>query len=247
MELKNKAALVTGGSSGIGRATAILLSKNKVKVAISYKENEKGAKEVVSQIKKLGGEAMAFKANLTRDTEAKELVASVIAHFGRLDILVNNAGRYIDGDEWNGAVEIWEQSLRQNLLSTLSVSKYAIMEMEKKQSGVIVNIASRHALSGQHDAVSYAAAKAGIVNITQAQAKLMAPWGRSNAVSPGTVRAGYWLTASEKELNENISKTPLGQMIEPEDITEAVVFLASERARMITGQNLVVDGGYVLK
>ncbi|OGM31397.1 hypothetical protein A2803_05435 [Candidatus Woesebacteria bacterium RIFCSPHIGHO2_01_FULL_44_21] len=247
MKLKDKVALVTGGSSGIGRATAMLFSANNVKVAISYKENEAGANEVISKISDSGGDAVSIQANLIRDSEARKLVEAVVGHFGKIDILVNNAGRYINGDRWDGKAEIWEESIKQNLLSALSVSKYTIEEMKKQKSGVIVNIASRHGLYGQLDAISYAAAKAGIINITQAQAKLMAPWGRANSVSPGTVRAGYWLTAPAEELKENISVTPLGKMIEPEDVAEAVLFLASDKARMITGQNLIVDGGYTLK
>jgi NAD(P)-dependent dehydrogenase (short-subunit alcohol dehydrogenase family) len=236
MDLKDKVVLITGASSGIGKATALLFAKEGAKVAISYKENKKGAEQV-----------LLLQAELTKEEDAKKLVEATLEKFGKLDILVNNAGRYISGDEWNGNADVWEESLKQNFISTLSVSKYAVEAMQKQKSGVIVNISSRYSVSGQFDAPAYAAAKAGIANLTQGYAKLMAPWGRANAVSPGAVRAGYWLRASEEELKENLSVTPLQKLVEPEDIAEAVVFLASDKAKMITGQNLLVDGGYTLK
>jgi len=247
MNVKNNIALVTGGSSGIGEAIALRFAREGAKIVISYKENREGADRVISEIQKEGVEALAIQANLTKDEDAKHLVEETIKQYGRLDILVNNAGRYINGDEWDGTSDVWEESLKQNLISTLSVSKYALETMQKQKSGVIVNIASRYSIAGQYDAIAYAAAKAGVVNITEGQAKLMAPWGRSNAVSPGNVRAGYWLTAPKEELDENIAATPLGKLIEPEDIAEAVLFLASDRAKMITSQNILVDGGYTLR
>ncbi len=238
MLLKGKVALITGGSSGIGAATAKLFTQEGAGVVISYKDNKAGADKVG---------AIAIQADLTIETDAENLVKSTLEHFGKIDILVNNAGRYINGDEWNGNSGIWERSLQQNLVSAMSVSKHVIEIMQRHKSGVIINVASRHSVSGQHDALSYAAAKAGIVSITQAYAKLLAPYGRANAVSPGTVRAGYWLTAPKKELDENIAATPLNKFVEPEDIAETILFLASDKSRMITGQNIIVDGGYTLK
>lgn len=245
--MKGKVVLITGASSGIGAATALLFAKESTNIAISYKENKEGAEEISSKIKELGSECFVVKANLTSDSEAKDLASTVFEHFGKIDILVNNAGRYIGGDDWNGEYSVWEESLKQNLLSTMSVSKYVLRGMQKERAGTIVNISSRYSVSGQFDAPAYAAAKAAIVNITQAQAKLMAPWGRSNAVSPGVVRAGYWLKATKGELEENMAGVPLQKMVEPEDIAEAVYFLASDKAAMITAQNLIVDGGFTLK
>lgn len=112
---------------------------------------------------------------------------------------------------------------------------------------MIVNVASRFSFSGQFDALAYSAAKAGVVNITQSYAKLLAPFGRANAVSPGAVNTGYWLTAPKNELKETLSSIPLKKLLETEDVAKAILFLASDDARMITGHNLVVDGGYNLK
>ena len=244
MILKGKIALITGGSSGIGAATATLFAQEGAKIAMSYRENKTGANAVAS---KINSDFLIVQADLTQGEDVTNLVEKVIDHFGRIDVLINNAGRYISGDEWNGDTDIWEKSLQQNLISVMNVSKQVIKIMQKQKSGIIINVASRHSVSGQSDALSYAAAKAGVVSITQAYAKLLAPFGRANAVSPGTVRAGYWLTASKKELDDNLATTPLGKLIEPEDIAETILFLASDKARMITGQNIIVDGGYTLK
>lgn len=247
MDIKNSIVLVTGASSGIGKATVLLFAKLGAKIAFSYKDNKNGADDTISEIRAFGVDVVAVQADLTKDEEVRKLVELTVNKFGQIDILVNNAGRYIEGDEWNGNVDTWEESFKQNFVSVLSVSKYVIENMHKQKSGVIVNISSRYSVSGQFDAPTYSAAKASIVNLTQGQAKLMAPWGRSNAVSPGVVRAGYWLKASKEELDENIQGVLLRQMVEPDDIAEAVVFLASDKAKMITGQNLIVDGGYTLK
>jgi len=244
---KNKVVIVTGASSGIGKATALLFASHGAKVAITYKDNKQGAEEVISQIRQLGSIGIALQTELTNDNQVKNLVSQVISEFGEINVLVNNAGRYVDGDEWDGDINTWELSIKQNFISVLSISKYVIKQMQKQQSGVIVNISSRYSVSGQYDALTYATSKAGIVNLTQGQARLMAPWGRSNAVSPGAVKAVYWLIATQDEIDQNIVTIPLQKLIDPEDIANAVVFLASNKAQMITGQNLIVDGGYTLR
>lgn len=244
--LKNKVALVTGGSSGIGMACAVRLASEGVNIVFSYKENELGAKETTRKIESLSAKVVAIRADLNGEADATSLVTKAGAAFGRLDIVVNNVGGYIAGDEWNGEYKIWEQTLAQNLLSTMAVSKAAFTEFEKNQSGVFVNIASRYALSGEAESIAYSAAKEGVLNVTRAYAKLMAPWGRANAVSPGSVRAGYWLTAPTDELEKEMAASPLHRLIEPNEIADAVLFLASDQSRSITGQNIVVDGGWSL-
>jgi 3-oxoacyl-[acyl-carrier protein] reductase len=244
MLFKNKTVLITGGSSGIGAATALRFAEEGANVVISYKSNKAGAEKVANGIKKVGAVALIQKADLCKDTDAKKLVEAVIKKFGKIDVLVNNAGRYINGDEWDGNAEIWTKSLQQNLVSMMSVSKYAVEKFQKQKSGIIVSIASRYASAGQFDTFSYAAAKAGVVNITQAYAKLLAPYGRANSVSPSAVNTGYWLTAPKKELQQTVSETLLKKMVEVSDVVEAIMFLASEKAKMISGQNLAVDGGF---
>lgn len=209
MELKDKVVVVTGASSGIGKAIALAFAKEKAKLAISFKENKEGAEETAKEIAQLGSEVLMLQADLNNESEAKTLVEKVLEHYGQIDILVNNVGRYVEGDDWNGSEEVWIKSLKQNFVSTLCVSKYTIEHMQERKSGVIVNISSRYSVAGQFDAITYAASKAAIVNLTEAQAKLMAPWGRSNAVSPGGVMSGYWLTAPKEEIDENLTTIPL--------------------------------------
>jgi 3-oxoacyl-[acyl-carrier protein] reductase len=247
MLFKNKTVLITGGSSGIGAATALRFAEEGANVAISYKSNKAGAEKVANGIKKVGAVVLIQKADLCKDADAKKLVEAVIKKFGKIDVLVNNAGRYIDCDEWNGDAKIWVKSLEQNLVSMMSVSKYVIKKFQKQKSGIIVSVASRFALAGQFDALSYAAAKAGVVNITQAYAKLLAPYGRANSVSPSAVNVGYWLTASKKELKETIAKTPSKRLVEVAEVVEEIIFLVSNKSKNISGQNFVVDGSTSVK
>jgi 3-oxoacyl-[acyl-carrier protein] reductase len=222
--MKGNSVLITGGSSGIGAATARHFAREGCDVCISYRKNESSALAVVEELKKFKVRAISVSADLGNEQDAQNLVASTLKEFGKLDVLVNNAGGYIDGDEWNGESEVWQESLSKNLLSVMNVSKYAIRHFMERKSGIIISVASRHARSGQYDALAYAAAKSGIVNITEAYAKLLSPWGRANAVSPGTVRAGYWLNAPREELDANLAETPLGKLMEPEDIADAILF-----------------------
>ncbi|MBU1198928.1 MAG: SDR family oxidoreductase [Nanoarchaeota archaeon] len=242
MRFKEKVVLVTGSSRGIGTAIALLFAKEGAKVVINYYKSEKEANEVMNEIKKIS-DAITIKCDVSNEEQVKNMIKKIIKKFGKLDILVNNAGNYIEGDEWSGSSNIWAKTIKQNLISAMNTSKYAAEIFQKQKSGVIVNIASRYSVSGQFDALAYAASKAGIVNITQAYAKLLAPYGRANAVSPWPVKSGYWLRAPKEELEETISKMPGKRLIEPEEIAEVVLSLASPESAKITGQNILVDGG----
>lgn len=236
-----RTVLITGGSSGIGAATARKFAQESYNVAFSFNTNAEGAAQVVGEIEEAGAQAFSFQAELSREAEAKALIDAVLEKFGGIDVLVNNAGRYIEGDEWNGTEEIWSQTLAQNLISVMSVSKYCLPVFEKQQSGVIVNVASRLGLSGNYEELAYGAAKAGVINVTQAYAKLLAPYGRANSVSPGAVEAGYWLTAPQEELEARVAKKPQKRLTSPEEVVDVIYFLASDEARNINGENRVVD------
>ncbi|MCX6717940.1 MAG: SDR family NAD(P)-dependent oxidoreductase [Candidatus Taylorbacteria bacterium] len=233
--MKNKIVIITGGSSGIGATTALMFAKQGANIIFTYKENKKGAEEIKNKIKDFGVKVLATQADLTIESEAKRVINETIREFGHIDILVNNAGRYIDGDEWNGSSEIWIKSLQQNLVSVMSVSKYAIEIFQKQKSGVMINISSRYSKDGQFDSISYAAAKAGVANITQAYAKLLSPFGRANSVSPSATKVGYWLTAPKEELEKKENR-----LIEPEKVAEQILALASDNCT-INGQNIFVD------
>jgi len=239
--MTNKTILITGGSSGIGEATALIFAQNGADIAITYKNNEEGAEKVMDKIEKLGRRAIAVRADLINESEAKKVVDETIKEFGKIDILINNAGRYIDGDEWNGSSDVWLKSLQQNLVSMMNVSKYAMDIFLKQQSGIMVNVSSRHGSSGQPDALSYSAAKAGVINITQSYAKLLTPFGRANSVSPAATNTGYWLTAPKEETEELLADIPTHKLVEPETIAKKILFLASDEAKEINGQKFLVE------
>jgi NAD(P)-dependent dehydrogenase (short-subunit alcohol dehydrogenase family) len=236
-----KTVLITGGSGGIGSTTAKLFAEEGYLVALSYNTNKEGAEKVVEEITQNSGTAISYQSELSTEASAKELVEWVHSQFGRIDVLVNNAGKYIDGDEWSGTQDIWMQTLMQDLVSVMNVSKYCIPIFEKQQSGVMVNIASRLGLSGSYEELAYGAAKAGVINITQAYAKLLAPYGRANSVSPGAVNTGYWLRAPQAELEATVANKPLKRLIEPIEVAYAILYLGTDRSASTTGQNLVVN------
>jgi len=239
---KDRVILITGGSSGIGKTTAILFAERGADIALTYKNNKLGAEETVVQIIKLGRKAVAIRVDLTNDENARNVVREVVKIFGKIDILVNNAGRYINDDEWNLKSETWTESLKQNLVSAMSMSKYATEIFQKQGNGIIVNVASKHGVSGHADSISYGASKAGIINITQAYSKLLSSFGgRANSVSPSAVEAGYWLTAPKEELDERLARRPNHKLIEPKEVAEKIVFLASDEAKDINGQNFIIE------
>ena len=238
--MKNRVVLITGGSSGIGKATALIFAENGYDVAIVYKSNKKGADEVVNKIEDLGGNVVSVQADLSNENEAKDAIFTTIEKFGSIDVLVNNAGRYIDGDEWNGSSDVWLESFQQNIISMMNASKYVLEIFLKQKKGVMINISSRHGLDGQYDAISYAAAKAGVINITQSYAKLLFPFGRANSISPSATNAGYWLNAPKDELEELLANKPNHKLVEPETIANKILYLASDEAMDITGQNFLI-------
>ena len=236
----NKTVLITGGSSGIGEVTALLFAQNGANIVITYKNNKDGADDVIDKIKKLGRKAIAIKADLIKEKQVKKVVEKTIKKFGKIDVLINNAGRYVNGDEWNGSSDIWLESLQQNLVSMMNISKYVIEVFQKQKNGIMVNIASRHGLDGQYDAISYSASKAGVINITQTYAKILSPFGRANSISPSATNAGYWLIAPKEELAETLASRPNHKLVEPETIAKKIIFLASDEAGDITGENFLI-------
>jgi 3-oxoacyl-[acyl-carrier protein] reductase len=238
---QNKVVLITGSSKGIGKATAILFAKEGAKVIINYSKSEKEANETLLQVKKLT-DAIVVKCDVSDEKQVEKMIKTIVQKFGRIDILVNNAGYYFDGDEWNGTSDIWEKTLKTNLISVMNVSKYVAQIFQKQKSGIIVNVSSSYSIRGHYESLTYAASKAGVVNVTQAYARLLSPYGRANAVSPRAVRAGYWLRAPKEELKETIAISPAKRLIEPEEVAEVILTLASDKSSKITGQNVVVDG-----
>lgn len=242
MEFENKIVLITGASKGIGAQTAKLFAKEGAIVIINYYKSEELAKDILENVKKHSS-GMIIKCDVTNEGEVKEMVDKIIQNYSKIDVLVNNVGGYLNGDEWNGDSNLWKKSLDLNITSTLNVSKYVAQEFLKSNSGIIVNVASRFARMGNFEEITYGASKAAILNITQAYSKLLSSYGRVNSVSPGATDAGYWKRAPKDELEEVVSKSPHKKLVNPQDIAETILFLSSKKSKMITGEDILVDGG----
>ncbi|CAM4062105.1 SDR family oxidoreductase [Flavobacterium sinopsychrotolerans] len=243
---KNKVALVTGGASGIGRATALAFAKKGAKVAVvDWKEND----EMVDLIKELGSEAIFIKCNVSKTDDVKAMVAQTIAAFGRLDYAFNNAG--IEGASaptQDCSEENWDKTIGVNLKGVWLCMKYEIPEILKQGKGAIVNCASVAGLVGFAGLPAYVASKHGIVGLTKTTALECATQGiRVNVVCPGVIQTPMIdrLTGKTKEGIERFKGfEPIGRFGLPEEIANAVVWMCSDEASFVTGHVMAVDGGF---
>jgi len=247
MQLKDKVAVVTGGSRGIGRAIALELAKRGAKVVVNYHAGTGPAEEVVAAIRVAGGEAVAVKADVSRLEEAQALVKAAGDAFGRLDILVNNAGTTRDMLLAMMKEADWDVVLATNLKSAFNCSKAALRPMLRQKYGRIVNITSVSGIAGNAGQTNYSASKAGLIGFTKALAKEVGPRNITvNAVAPGFVETDLTRNLPADLKQAAIQVTPLGRWGTCEEIAYAVAFLASDDAAFITGQTLPVDGGMVM-
>lgn len=240
----SKTAIVTGGSRGIGRATAIELSKMGMNVAVIYCGNQAKAEETVAACKENGVEAIALKCDVKVKDEVEAAVAKVQETFGSVDVLVNNAGVTKDGLLLRMSEEDFDAVIDTNLKGCFLFSKSCSAIMMKQRSGKIINIASIVGLQGNAGQANYAASKAGIIGFTKSLAKELGSRGINvNAVAPGFVETDMTDVLSDKVKEAFLNMVPLKRTAKPEDIANAIGFLASEKADYITGQVLTVDGG----
>lgn len=252
MDLKGKAAVITGGGTGVGQATGIELAKRGCSVLVNYSRSQAEAEETASAIEKHGVKAIPFKADVSVDDDCRKMVNAAVSEFGRLDILVNNAGttRFVTDTDLEGVThEDWERTLMVNLKGPFQCARAAKEPLSASGEGQIINVASIAAIRGFGSSIPYCASKAGLVNLTTALARAMAPNIRVNAVAPGFID-GSWLKNALGENYDAIKQSyeqnsPLKKVCTPLDVAEAILSLITG-SKLVTAQLLVCDGGVLL-
>jgi 3-oxoacyl-[acyl-carrier protein] reductase len=250
MLLKDQVALITGASSGIGRATAEAMGRQGARVGVNYCKNQVGAEQAAETIRKAGGEALVLRADVTRDADVLAMVEAVRKEWGRIDILVNNAGDLLARHTLaNMTEEYWDLIMALNLKSAFLCVKGVWEEMVARKSGCIVNVSSIAGRNGGGPGVAaYAAAKGGLLTYTKSLAKELAPHGvRVNGIAPGVIATPFHERYSPAEVMQRlVALIPLGRAGTSEEIADVIVFLASPAARYITGETIEVNGGMLM-
>ena len=250
MTLEGQVALVTGASSGIGRATAEKMAELGAKVGVNYCNNQVGAGAAVAAIKKKGGDALAIQADVTKATDVARMAAGVRSRWDKIDILVNNAGDLLARTPLSEMTEeYWDRIMNLNLKSVFLCVKAVWEEMAARKSGIIVNITSVSARNGGGPgAAAYAAAKGGLVTYTKGLARELAPHGiRVNAVAPGVIATPYHDKYSSAELLEKLrAMTPINRIGTSEETADVIAFLACDESRFMIGENVEVNGGILM-
>ena len=247
IDLSGKAAVVTGGSRGIGRAIVARLATQGADVAFSFRGNEDAARETAATVEAIGRRALAHRGDVTDSSAANALIAAALEAFGRIDILVNSAGITRDDLLMRMTDQAWHDVLETNLSGAFYATRAVLRPMLKARRGRIVNISSVAGQAGNAGQANYSAAKAGLIGLTKATAREVASRGITcNAVAPGFV-----LTEMTQVLPESIqegirSATPMGRFGTVEEIAGVVAFLCSDEAAYVTGQVVGVDGGLVM-
>ncbi len=250
IDLSNKVALVTGASSGIGHAAAILLAEQGASVAINYKNNAEGANKAHEVITAAGGKSIVIQADVTKSADIKMMVERTTNELGAIDILVNNAGSLVERMKlMEMTEERWDDVMNLNLKSVLFCTQAVAASMIERKSGVIVNLTSIAGRNGGGPgAMHYATAKGGLITLTKGLAKELAPYGiRVNSVAPGVIDTPFHEVFSTPEMIKNfISGIPMGRLGTSEETAKVIVFLASDAANYVCGETIEVNGGQLM-
>lgn len=242
-----RVALVTGASKGIGRACAIRLAQDGITVVVNYSSSDAAAEEVVNTIKANGGDAMAYKADVSDPAAVKEMVRSIAKTYGQIDILVNNAGIVRDEYLMMLTQENLDKCLDLNVKGYFYCAQQVATKMFRKKSGIIINmssVSSKMALAGQS---VYSATKGAVNSMTQTMAKELAPYGiRVNAIAPGFVYTEMVDQLPEEKKEEYLKEVPMKRFAQVEEVAEMVSAMCSPAFSYVTGQVIVLDGGLSL-
>jgi len=247
--LKGRTTLITGGSRGIGRATALMFAEAGSDVAFSYQCREQAALEVKNEIEKKGRQCLAYKAEISHEKDVQKLVEDIIRSWGRIDVLVNNAGIWTYGEMGHMDNEVWKETMAVNLDGVYYFTNAVVPHMKEKKRGWIINVASTAAVRGEAFHSHYAASKGALLALTKSLAVELAPFDiRVNCVAPGWVDTEMCTEVfSDPAFKESVRQSiPLKRIPPPEDIAGPILFLASDLARHVTGAVINVNGGSVL-
>jgi 3-oxoacyl-[acyl-carrier protein] reductase len=246
MILKDKTAIVTGGSQGIGTAISIEMAKEGANICLTYRKHENEAITVRDQIIGMGRKAIAVKCDIASFAQAEHTVKSALEAFQRIDILVNNAGMNWDGVSWKMTEEQWDRVIEVNLKGYFNFTRHVAPLFKDQKSGKIINVTSINGIRGKFGQTNYSASKAGIIGFTKALAKELGAFGVNvNAVAPGLIETAMLKESSAREqiIQMAMAESVLKRVGQPEDLANLVVFLASDKAGHITGEVIKVDGG----
>lgn len=245
MKLLKKVAIVTGSSRGIGKATAMLFVKEGARVVVNYIKDKEKARDVIQIIGEQN--CLLVQADVATEDGVKQLVRETMKRFGSIDILVNNAGAIFRPGDWESNLATWQKTIDANLTSAWLMIREVAPIMKKQGKGAIVNVTSVYGILGAAPVLAYTSAKGGLITLTKSFAKELAPTIRVNAVAPSNVMTDMTKGAGPALMEQFRQETPLKRIATPEEIACAILFLASNDASYITGQTLLVDGGYSLK
>ena len=243
MNLQGKAALITGGGTGIGREIALSFAREGADVAVNYSRSEKEATATAQEIRNSGVQSLVIKADVSQDAQVRVMVDRVMEEFGRLDILVNSAGTttFVSAADLEALTEeMWDRTLAVNLKGTFFCCRAAVPAMKGNDGGSIINISSIAGTTGIGSSMAYCASKAGVICLTKSLARTLAPEIRVNTIAPGFVDSRW--TADWPEFRKmHEEATPMKRVAVPGDIAEAALFLV--HSDFVTGQVIIVDGG----
>jgi 3-oxoacyl-[acyl-carrier protein] reductase len=242
--LEGKAAIVTGGSMGIGTAVALALAREGCDVAINYRKHDTEAKEVVRQVEAMGRRGLAVQADVSSYADAENMVNRVVEEWGRLDIMVCNAGINWDGVIWKMTEEQWDTVINVNLKGYFNYNKAAALVFKERKYGKIVNVSSINGMRGKFAQSNYAASKGGEISLSKALAKELGKFNVNvNVVAPGLVLTDMARNMPPEAMAVSLGETVLGRIATAEECADLVAFLCSDRSRHITGEVIKIDGG----